>query len=172
MSCSSRKLHFLKSSTSTLSNLLISLSPFLPPLPLCFVFLPSFLFVLLLQGHDDAAPCAVLKKMDSFSFLQHPVHQRSLEILQRCKEEKYSKAAKTTVTLPNFHVRGTVGMRATNIISFYCSYIKTKDFGNCFLRTCAVPFHILPLYNQHLQNILMRFYVIDQHRVMHNCVVE
>ncbi|XP_038145770.1 LOW QUALITY PROTEIN: unconventional myosin-IXAa [Cyprinodon tularosa] len=41
-------------------------------------------------GHDDAAPCAVLKKMDSFSFLQHPVHQRSLEILQRCKEEKYT----------------------------------------------------------------------------------
>lgn len=31
--------------------------------------------------------------MDSVSFLQHPVHQRSLEILQRCKEEKYSKAA-------------------------------------------------------------------------------
>ncbi|XP_035992065.1 LOW QUALITY PROTEIN: unconventional myosin-IXAa [Fundulus heteroclitus] len=41
-------------------------------------------------GHDDAAPCAVLKKMDSFSFLQHPVHQRSLEILQRCKEEKHT----------------------------------------------------------------------------------
>uniref|UniRef100_A0A8I3S6R5 Myosin IXA n=2 Tax=Canis lupus familiaris TaxID=9615 RepID=A0A8I3S6R5_CANLF len=44
-------------------------------------------------GHDDTAPCAILKSMDSFSFLQHPVHQRSLEILQRCKEEKYSKAA-------------------------------------------------------------------------------
>ncbi|KAG8507431.1 Unconventional myosin-IXa [Galemys pyrenaicus] len=43
-------------------------------------------------GHDDTAPCAILKSMDSFSFLQHPVHQRSLEILQRCKEEKYSKA--------------------------------------------------------------------------------
>uniref|UniRef100_A0A8B9L2W4 Myosin IXA n=1 Tax=Astyanax mexicanus TaxID=7994 RepID=A0A8B9L2W4_ASTMX len=41
-------------------------------------------------GHDDAAPCAVLKSVDSFSFLHHPVHQRSLEILQRCKEEKYS----------------------------------------------------------------------------------
>ncbi|XP_024617503.1 unconventional myosin-IXa isoform X4 [Neophocaena asiaeorientalis asiaeorientalis] len=40
-------------------------------------------------GHDDTAPCAVLKSMDSISFLQHPVHQRSLEILQRCKEEKY-----------------------------------------------------------------------------------
>uniref|UniRef100_A0A3B3BL39 Myosin IXA n=1 Tax=Oryzias melastigma TaxID=30732 RepID=A0A3B3BL39_ORYME len=37
-----------------------------------------------------------LKSMDSFSFLQHPVHQRSLEILQRCKEEKHSKAAITT----------------------------------------------------------------------------
>ncbi|MEQ2269144.1 Unconventional myosin-IXAa [Xenotaenia resolanae] len=49
-------------------------------------------------GHDDAAPCAVLKKMDSFSFLQHPVHQRSLEILQRCKEEKYSVTRKTPRT--------------------------------------------------------------------------
>uniref|UniRef100_A0A673CZI7 Myosin IXAa n=1 Tax=Sphaeramia orbicularis TaxID=375764 RepID=A0A673CZI7_9TELE len=47
-------------------------------------------------GHDDAAPCAVLKSVDSFSFLQHPVHQRSLEILQRCKEEKYSKASPRT----------------------------------------------------------------------------
>ncbi|OXB59358.1 hypothetical protein ASZ78_016099 [Callipepla squamata] len=45
-----------------------------------------------LPGHDDAVPCAVLKSVDSFSFLHHPVHQRSLEILQRCKEEKYSKA--------------------------------------------------------------------------------
>ncbi|XP_049574124.1 unconventional myosin-IXAa isoform X4 [Syngnathus scovelli] len=41
-------------------------------------------------GHDDAAPCAVLNSVDSFSFLQHPVHQRSLEILQRCKEEKHT----------------------------------------------------------------------------------
>ncbi|XP_029979253.1 unconventional myosin-IXAa isoform X3 [Sphaeramia orbicularis] len=49
-------------------------------------------------GHDDAAPCAVLKSVDSFSFLQHPVHQRSLEILQRCKEEKYSVARKSPRT--------------------------------------------------------------------------
>ncbi|KAJ7311405.1 hypothetical protein JRQ81_007032 [Phrynocephalus forsythii] len=41
-------------------------------------------------GHEDA----VLKSVDSFSFLHHPVHQRSLEILQRCKEEKYSLARK------------------------------------------------------------------------------
>ncbi|XP_078126781.1 unconventional myosin-IXAa isoform X1 [Sander vitreus] len=49
-------------------------------------------------GHDDAAPCAVLKSVDSFSFLQHPVHQRSLEILQRCKEEKYSVTGRSPRT--------------------------------------------------------------------------
>uniref|UniRef100_A0A8D0GZ51 Myosin IXA n=1 Tax=Sphenodon punctatus TaxID=8508 RepID=A0A8D0GZ51_SPHPU len=43
-------------------------------------------------------PCAVLKSVDSFSFLHHPVHQRSLEILQRCKEEKYSIARKNPRT--------------------------------------------------------------------------
>ncbi|XP_061629301.1 unconventional myosin-IXAb-like isoform X6 [Phyllopteryx taeniolatus] len=41
-------------------------------------------------GHDAAIPCAAVKTVDSFSFLHHPVHQRSLEILQRCKDEKYS----------------------------------------------------------------------------------
>ncbi|XP_037109341.1 unconventional myosin-IXAb isoform X5 [Syngnathus acus] len=41
-------------------------------------------------GHDSAVPCAAVKTVDSFSFLHHPVHQRSLEILQRCKDEKYS----------------------------------------------------------------------------------
>ncbi|XP_035250865.1 unconventional myosin-IXAa-like isoform X2 [Anguilla anguilla] len=50
------------------------------------------------SGHDDAVPCAVLKSVDSFSFLHHPVHQRSLEILQRCKEEKYSITRKSPRT--------------------------------------------------------------------------
>ncbi|TSL68271.1 Unconventional myosin-IXa [Bagarius yarrelli] len=50
------------------------------------------------HGHDAAAPCAVLKSVDSFSFLHHPVHQRSLEILQRCKEEKYSVSKRTPRT--------------------------------------------------------------------------
>ncbi|XP_054627652.1 unconventional myosin-IXAa isoform X3 [Dunckerocampus dactyliophorus] len=49
-------------------------------------------------GHDDAAPCAVLKSVDSFSFLQHPVHQRSLEILQRCKDEKHSVSRRSPRT--------------------------------------------------------------------------
>lgn len=64
-------------------------------------FLFVCLFVLLLQGHDEAAPGALLKSVDSFSFLQHPVHQRSLEILQRCKEEKYSKAAHVLLLDPD-----------------------------------------------------------------------
>ncbi|XP_028630223.1 unconventional myosin-IXa isoform X5 [Grammomys surdaster] len=50
------------------------------------------------SGHDDTTPCGILKSMDSFSFLQHPVHQRSLEILQRCKEEKYSITRKNPRT--------------------------------------------------------------------------
>uniref|UniRef100_A0A8C7N6W2 Myosin IXA n=1 Tax=Oncorhynchus kisutch TaxID=8019 RepID=A0A8C7N6W2_ONCKI len=58
-------------------------------------------------GHDAAAPCAVLCSVDSFSFLHHPVHQRSLEILQRCKEEKYSKTAFPTIPLSP-HVHATV----------------------------------------------------------------
>ncbi|KAJ8249255.1 hypothetical protein GJAV_G00232830 [Gymnothorax javanicus] len=49
------------------------------------------------SGPDDAAP-VVLKSVDSFSFLHHPVHQRSLEILQRCKEEKYNITRKSPRT--------------------------------------------------------------------------
>ncbi|XP_017292504.1 unconventional myosin-IXAb isoform X3 [Kryptolebias marmoratus] len=48
--------------------------------------------------NDPAVPCAVVKTVDNFSFLHHPVHQRSLEILQRCKDEKYSIARKNPRT--------------------------------------------------------------------------
>ncbi|XP_051677726.2 unconventional myosin-IXa isoform X4 [Oryctolagus cuniculus] len=61
-------------------------------------------------GHDDTAPCTVLKSMDSFSFLQHPVHQRSLEILQRCKEEKYNITRKS----PRTPLSDLQGMNALN----------------------------------------------------------
>ncbi|XP_051547718.1 unconventional myosin-IXAb-like isoform X2 [Myxocyprinus asiaticus] len=37
-------------------------------------------------GSDS--PVQNQKSVDSFSFLHHPVHQRSLEILQRCKDDK------------------------------------------------------------------------------------
>ncbi|XP_039503928.1 unconventional myosin-IXAb isoform X2 [Pimephales promelas] len=35
-------------------------------------------------------PVQTQKSVDSFSFLHHPVHQRSLEILQRCKDDRYN----------------------------------------------------------------------------------
>ncbi|XP_036441862.1 unconventional myosin-IXAa isoform X2 [Colossoma macropomum] len=63
------------------------------------------------SGHDDAAPCAVLKSVDSFSFLHHPVHQRSLEILQRCKEEKYSMSRRSPRT-PLSDLQGTNNERS------------------------------------------------------------
>ncbi|XP_078804583.1 unconventional myosin-IXAa isoform X6 [Oryzias latipes] len=57
-------------------------------------------------GNDSAVPCPVAKTVDSFSFLHHPVHQRSLEILQRCKDEKYSIARKNPRT-PLSDLQGT-----------------------------------------------------------------
>ncbi|KAM8861780.1 unconventional myosin-IXAa-like isoform 1-T1 [Synchiropus picturatus] len=49
-------------------------------------------------GNEGAVPCAVVKSIDNFSFLHHPVHQRSLEILQRCKDESYSISRKNPRT--------------------------------------------------------------------------
>ncbi|KAL1248056.1 hypothetical protein QQF64_023432, partial [Cirrhinus molitorella] len=40
------------------------------------------------SGSDG--PVQNQKSVDTFSFLHHPVHQRSLEILQRCKDDKYN----------------------------------------------------------------------------------
>ncbi|XP_036068139.1 unconventional myosin-IXAa isoform X3 [Oryzias melastigma] len=57
-------------------------------------------------GNDSAVPCPVAKTVDSFSFLHHPVHQRSLEILQRCKDEKYSITRKNPRT-PLSDLQGT-----------------------------------------------------------------
>ncbi|KAM4734078.1 LOW QUALITY PROTEIN: unconventional myosin-IXAa-like [Anableps anableps] len=57
-------------------------------------------------GNDAAVPCPVVKTVDSFSFIHHPVHQRSLEILQRCKDEKYSITRKNPRT-PLSDLQGT-----------------------------------------------------------------
>ncbi|XP_029420908.1 unconventional myosin-IXa isoform X2 [Nannospalax galili] len=65
------------------------------------------------SGHDDTTPCTILKSMDSFSFLQHPVHQRSLEILQRCKEEKYNITRKNPRT-PLSDLQGMNTLNAKN----------------------------------------------------------
>uniref|UniRef100_A0A4W6C174 Myosin IXAb n=1 Tax=Lates calcarifer TaxID=8187 RepID=A0A4W6C174_LATCA len=63
-------------------------------------------------GNDAAVPCTVVKTVDSFSFLHHPVHQRSLEILQRCKDEKYSITRKNPRTpLSDLQVRDSTSYR-------------------------------------------------------------
>ncbi|XP_054633613.1 unconventional myosin-IXa-like isoform X7 [Dunckerocampus dactyliophorus] len=65
-------------------------------------------------GNDAAIPCDVVKTVDSFSFLQHPVHQRSLEILQRCKDEKYSITRKNPRTpLSDLHGANTLNEKAS-----------------------------------------------------------
>ncbi|CAB1323574.1 unnamed protein product [Coregonus sp. 'balchen'] len=52
--------------------------------------------------------------VDSFSFLHHPVHQRSLEILQRCKDEKYSKKLPQSSLLPNSLFLGLTNKEGNN----------------------------------------------------------
>ncbi|KAM9753299.1 unconventional myosin-IXAb-like isoform 2-T2 [Menidia menidia] len=58
------------------------------------------------KGNDTTGPSAVVKTVDNFSFLHHPVHQRSLEILQRCKDEKYNITRKNPRT-PLSDLQGT-----------------------------------------------------------------
>uniref|UniRef100_A0A9J8AFI5 Myosin IXAb n=1 Tax=Cyprinus carpio carpio TaxID=630221 RepID=A0A9J8AFI5_CYPCA len=52
------------------------------------------------------------KSVDSFSFLHHPVHQRSLEILQRCKDDKYnSSISRRSPRTPLSDLQGTNTLR-------------------------------------------------------------
>ncbi|MCJ8736085.1 hypothetical protein PDJAM_G00254800 [Pangasius djambal] len=60
------------------------------------------------SSSDTAVQCTVIKKVDSFSFLHHPVHQRSLEILQRCKDDKYNSCITwKNQRNPLSHLQGT-----------------------------------------------------------------
>uniref|UniRef100_A0AAZ3QNA4 Myosin IXAb n=1 Tax=Oncorhynchus tshawytscha TaxID=74940 RepID=A0AAZ3QNA4_ONCTS len=77
--------------------------------------------------NDAAVPC-VVKSVDSFSFLHHPVHQRSLEILQRCKDEKYNITRKNPRTpLSDLQGSNTLKDKPTRYLSHcfmdpYCSF--------------------------------------------------
>ncbi|XP_058263727.1 unconventional myosin-IXAb isoform X2 [Hemibagrus wyckioides] len=60
------------------------------------------------SSSDTAVQCTVIKKVDNFSFLHHPVHQRSLEILQRCKDDKYNSCITwKNPRSPLSHLQGT-----------------------------------------------------------------
>ncbi|XP_062849120.1 unconventional myosin-IXAb isoform X2 [Trichomycterus rosablanca] len=67
-------------------------------------------------GSDTAVQCTVMKRVDSFSFLHHPVHQRSLEILQRCKDDKYNPCTtwkNQRSSLSNLQGTNTVNEKST-----------------------------------------------------------
>uniref|UniRef100_A0A8C2R429 Unconventional myosin-IXa n=1 Tax=Capra hircus TaxID=9925 RepID=A0A8C2R429_CAPHI len=96
-------------------------------------------------GHDDTAPCAVLKSMDSISFLQHPVHQRSLEILQRCKEEKYSITRKN----PRTPLSDLQGMNTLNE--------KNQQRNKNFKSKPGLPKHLLEVKSlKHLTRLTLQ----------------
>uniref|UniRef100_A0A9J8ACX1 Myosin IXAb n=1 Tax=Cyprinus carpio carpio TaxID=630221 RepID=A0A9J8ACX1_CYPCA len=62
------------------------------------------------SGSDG--PVQNQKSVDSFSFLHHPVHQRSLEILQRCKDDKYnSSISRRSPRTPLSDLQGTNTLR-------------------------------------------------------------
>ncbi|GAA6091242.1 unconventional myosin-IXAb isoform X1 [Tachysurus ichikawai] len=63
------------------------------------------------SSSDTAVQSTVIKKVDSFSFLHHPVHQRSLEILQRCKDDKFNSCITwKNPRSPLSHLQGTNAM--------------------------------------------------------------
>uniref|UniRef100_A0A3B3X7C8 Myosin IXA n=1 Tax=Poecilia mexicana TaxID=48701 RepID=A0A3B3X7C8_9TELE len=95
-------------------------------------------------GNDAAVPCPVVKTVDSFSFIHHPVHQRSLEILQRCKDEKYSITRKNPRT-PLSDLQGTNALNE----KASCLFVLIKALPLLFRRNknCkskpSLPKHLL-----------------------------
>lgn len=90
----------------------------------------------LFSGNDAAVPGT--KTVDSFSFLHHPVHQRSLEILQRCKDEKYSKSRATfsffqSIKIWRFWANFQSGCRETvSVLSWFdqtSHFLKSQSKG-------------------------------------------
>ncbi|XP_035388046.1 unconventional myosin-IXAa isoform X3 [Electrophorus electricus] len=92
------------------------------------------------SGHGDAAPCAALKSVDSFSFLHHPVHQRSLEILQRCKEERNSMSRRIPRT-PLSDLQGSnnecTPREGRNLRGVRLSRLSTSDEDGIFINSTS-----------------------------------
>uniref|UniRef100_A0AAY5EDU0 Myosin IXA n=1 Tax=Electrophorus electricus TaxID=8005 RepID=A0AAY5EDU0_ELEEL len=92
------------------------------------------------RRHGDAAPCAALKSVDSFSFLHHPVHQRSLEILQRCKEERNSMSRRIPRT-PLSDLQGSnnecTPREGRNLRGVRLSRLSTSDEDGIFINSTS-----------------------------------
>uniref|UniRef100_A0AAR2KR15 Myosin IXA n=1 Tax=Pygocentrus nattereri TaxID=42514 RepID=A0AAR2KR15_PYGNA len=114
------------------------------------------------SGSDSAVQCTVIKSVDSFSFLHHPVHQRSLEILQRCKDDKYNSCiTRKNPRSPLSDLQGTnaINEKSTRIILFetklnLCSTEYQICFGMVLMHWCICWFiycHLLCV--QHLLDV-------------------
>uniref|UniRef100_UPI00358F878E unconventional myosin-IXa isoform X3 n=1 Tax=Myxine glutinosa TaxID=7769 RepID=UPI00358F878E len=68
----------------------------------------------------------------SYSFLRHPVHQRSLEILQRCKEDSDSTQPKGQISGPNVKQRRSSGRTQHNFSSVdLCQEVMQRTNESC-----------------------------------------
>uniref|UniRef100_A0A672SL03 Unconventional myosin-IXa-like n=1 Tax=Sinocyclocheilus grahami TaxID=75366 RepID=A0A672SL03_SINGR len=68
------------------------------------------------------------KSVDSFSFLHHPVHQRSLEILQRCKDDKYnSSISRRSPRTPLSDLQGTNTRRENMTLCVCVSQVFLRE---------------------------------------------
>ncbi|XP_016350225.1 unconventional myosin-IXAb [Sinocyclocheilus anshuiensis] len=74
------------------------------------------------------------KSVDSFSFLHHPVHQRSLEILQRCKDDKYnSSISRRSPRTPLSDLQGTNTRREN--MSRRCERVSSHQEEGIFVNS-------------------------------------
>ncbi|XP_017160751.1 unconventional myosin-IXa-like isoform X9 [Poecilia reticulata] len=89
-------------------------------------------------GNDAAVPCPVVKTVDNFSFIHHPVHQRSLEILQRCKDEKYSIARKNPRT-PLSDLQGTNALNEKASWDGYSVGCNGRSSRSCRVSSSGSP---------------------------------
>uniref|UniRef100_A0A8D3E2K5 Unconventional myosin-IXa-like n=1 Tax=Scophthalmus maximus TaxID=52904 RepID=A0A8D3E2K5_SCOMX len=108
-------------------------------------------------GNDAAVPCTVVKTVDSFSFLHHPVHQRSLEILQRCKDEKYSITRKNPRT-PLSDLQGTNALNekaSCYAFDIKASCLTFRRNKNCKSKL-SLPKHLLDVKSlRHLSSVTL-----------------
>uniref|UniRef100_A0AAY5EBK6 Myosin IXA n=1 Tax=Electrophorus electricus TaxID=8005 RepID=A0AAY5EBK6_ELEEL len=86
------------------------------------------------SGHGDAAPCAALKSVDSFSFLHHPVHQRSLEILQRCMSRRIPRTPLSDLQGSNNECTPREGR---NLRGVRLSRLSTSDEDGIFINSTS-----------------------------------
>uniref|UniRef100_A0A8C1STG2 Myosin IXAb n=1 Tax=Cyprinus carpio TaxID=7962 RepID=A0A8C1STG2_CYPCA len=81
------------------------------------------------------------KSVDSFSFLHHPVHQRSLEILQRCKDDKNNWCISRRTPLSD--LQGTNTSRCGHLLD-----VKSLKYLSCLTLHDRITKSLLHLHKK------------------------